>query len=183
MRRSANIVLVGLLAFLLAACSPVPPNPRAALEQKAATIDATAQDLLAALDAAGLTDASARGAVDSCQNEPAPGVAYRAGISVKVGDDLAAGFDALVSQLDSTGWRATDAYRGVDIDPTKPMGRYTRDDVTLDVKTGGFSMGEKRHGTDEMDLSITIEDDCVRVPDGSYISEVEDLAKDIPPRG
>ncbi|MFD5215624.1 hypothetical protein [Microbacterium sp. NPDC058345] len=174
---------MGLLAFLLAACSPVPTNPRAALEQKAATIDEAAQDLLAALDAAGLTDASGHGAVDVCQSEPAPGVAYRAGITVKVGDDLAAGFDALVSQLDSTGWRDTNAYRGVDIDPAKPMGRYSRDDITLDVKTGGFSMGEEQYGADEMDLGITIEDDCVRVPDGSYISEVEDLAKDIPPLG
>ncbi|WP_309127909.1 hypothetical protein [Microbacterium sp.] len=174
---------MGLLAFLLAACSPVPPNPRMVLEQNAATIDATAQDLLEALNAAGLTDASAHGAIDGCQSEPAPGVAYRAGITVKVGDDLAAGFDALASQLDAAGWQATDAYRDVDIDPAKPIGRYTRDDITLDVKTGGFSVGEEQYGADEMDLGITIEDDCVRVPDSSYISKVEDLAKDIPPRG
>lgn len=182
-RKSATIGFVGLLAFLLAACAPAPSNPRTLLEQKAATIDATTQDLLEALDAVGLTGASAHGAVDSCQSQPAPGVAYRAGITVRVGDDLAAGFDRLVAQLDDTGWQATDAYRDVDIDPAKPMGRYTRDDITLDVKTGGFKIGEKQHGADEMDLGITIKDGCVRVPDGGYISEVDDLAKDILPRG
>lgn len=173
---------MGLLALLFSGCSSVPPDPRAVLEEKAATVDAAAQDLLEALDAAGLNGASARSVVESCQSEPAPGVAYAAGISVTVGENLAAGFDALVEQLDATGWTATDAYDDVDVDPAAPAGRFIRDDITLDVKTGGFSSGGTRYGADEMDLGITIADDCVRVPDGGYIAEVQDLAKEILPR-
>jgi len=174
--------VVGLLAFLFSGCSSVPSDPRAVLEEKAATIDTAVQDLFEALDAAGLTEASAGSAVDSCQSEPAPGVSYRAGVTVKVGEDLAGGFDALVAQLDAAGWKPTNDYRGVEIDPEKPMGRFARGDITVDVKTGGFKTGDQVHGADEMQLGVTIDDDCVRVPDGGYISKVEDLAKDILPR-
>lgn len=182
MSKIRGLGVVGLLALLLSGCSSVPSDPRAVLEEKAAVIDAAVQDLFEDLAAVGLKDASAGSAVDSCQSEPAPGVSYRAGITVKVGDDLAGGFDALVKQLHSSGWQPTDAYRDVEIDPAKPVGRFARDDITLDVKTGGASIGGNLYGADEMVLGLTIEDDCVRVPDGGYISEVEDLAKDILPR-
>lgn len=173
---------VGLLAFLLSGCSPVPSNPRAALEAKAAAIDSATQDVLDSLHAAGLDDATAKGHVDGCQSEPTPGVSYRAGISAKAGSDLAGAFDALVEQLGASGWKPTDAYRDVKIDPAKPMGRFVRDDITLDVATGGASSGGVWYGADEMQLGVTIKDYCVRVPDGGYISKVEDLAKDILPR-
>lgn len=173
---------VGILALLLGGCSATPADPRAELEARAATIDSAAQDVLDSLHAAGVDEATAKGHVDGCQSEPAPGVSYRAGIAAKAGSDLASAFDALVQQLDASGWKPTDAYRDVKIDPAKPMGRFTRDDVTLDVKTGGGSVGGKWYGADEMQLGITIKDGCVRVPDGGYIGQVRDLEKDILPR-
>lgn len=177
--KTASLVVAGVL---LSGCSPVPADPRAVLEEKAATIDSATQDLLEALDAAGLSDASAGGVIESCQSEPAPGVAYAAGISVTVGEDLAAGFGALVAQLDATGWTATDAYDDVEVDPAAPAGRFVRDDITVDVKTGGSAAGSVQYGADEMDLEITITPDCVRVPEGGYIAKVQDLEKEILPR-
>ncbi|GAA3928431.1 hypothetical protein [Microbacterium soli] len=182
MGKAVMMGVVGLLAFLLGGCSPVPSDPRAVLEGKAATIDAAVQDLFETLAVAGLQDVSAASAVDTCQSEPAPGVSYRAGMTVKAGEDLAGGFDALVRQLDAAGWKSTGAYQDVEIDPARPMGRFVRDDITLDVKTGGASSGGVWYGADEMQLGVTIDDDCVRVPDGGYIGKVEDLAKDILPR-
>lgn len=181
-RRLAVVAIVVLFSFLSAGCSPTSSDPRAELEQKAAAIDSATQDLLEALDVAGLHESTARGVVDVCQSEPAPGVSYRSGIGVKVGDDPVAGFDALVNQLDATGWQSTDAYRDVEIDPGAPAGRFTRDDITLDIKTGGAVVGGESQGADEMALGITIADDCVRVPDGGYVTEVKDLEKDILPR-
>lgn len=171
---------LGLLALLFSGCAATPADPRAALEEKAAVVDATAQDLLATIVAAGLGEASARGMIDACQSEPAPGVAYRAGIEVKIGDDPTAGYEALVVQLDQDGWTETDGLGGTD--PATPAGRFTRDDLTVDVKTGGFSSGGVIYGADAMTLGITIADDCVRVPDGGYIAQVEDLEKEILPR-
>lgn len=182
MRRAVGIGVAGFLALLLTACSPVPANPRAVLKEKAATLDSAAQDLLEALDSAGLPRGTAHGRIDVCQSEPAPGVAYRAGISVTIGDDLAGGFDALVEQLKASGWRPTDAYDDVEIDPAKPMGRYSRGDVTLDVKTGGFKTGTEEHGADGMVLGITLRHDCVRIRDSSSSLDFEDMEKDIPPR-
>lgn len=174
--------VVGLLAFLLSACSPVPSDPRAVLEEKAATVDTAVQDLLDTLETAGFDDVSARGSVDQCQSQPAPGVSYSAGIAVNVGDDPAGGFDALVTELDEAGWKTTDAYRDVKIDPDKPMGRFSRDDITLDVKTGGFSSGGESHQADLMVLSVTVEDPCVRIADGTSFLDFQDLDKDILPR-
>lgn len=182
MTRSAIMVCMGLLALLMSGCSPVPLDPRGALEQKAATIDAAVQDVYDALDSAGLSGATARGSVDVCGSQPAPGVRYGAGMSVKVGDDLARGFDALMEQLTATGWQRTDAYDDVKIDQAKPMGRVSRDDVTLDVKTGGASIGGKQYGTDEMQLGFTLKDPCVRIPDGTSSLDFQDLGRKIFPR-
>lgn len=183
MKRSAIIVSMGLLALLMSGCSPVPLDPRGALEQKAATIDAAVQDVFDALESAGLAGATASGSVDVCGSQPAPGVRYGAGMSVKVGDDLAGGFDALMEQLAATGWQPTDAYDDLKIDPAKPMGRVSREDVTLDVKTGGASIGGKQYGADEMQLGFTLEDPCVRIPDGASSLDFQDLDKKIIPRG
>ncbi|MFD5224894.1 hypothetical protein ACFWHT_04650 [Microbacterium sp. NPDC058342] len=161
----------------------MPIDPRGALEQKAATIDAAVQDVYGALDVAGLAEATASGRVDVCGSQPVPGVRYVAGMSVKVGDDLAGGFRALVEQLTATGWQPTDAYDDVKIDPAKPMARFSRDDITLDVKTGGASIGGEQYGGDEMQLGFTLEDPCVRIPDGSSSLDFQDLDRKILPRG
>jgi hypothetical protein len=182
MKRSAIMVCVGLLAFLMSGCSAVPADPRAVLEQKAATIDAAVQDVYASVRGAGLTDATARGGVDVCGSQPLPGVSYGAGMSVKVGADLAGGFDALVEQLEAGGWRPTNAYDDVKIDPAKPMGRFSRDDVTLDVKTGGASIGGKQYGSEEMQLGFTLKDPCVRIPDGASSLDFQDMDGPISPR-
>jgi hypothetical protein len=183
MRRGIAVAaLAGLFTVICAGCSAVPANPRAVLEQKASSIDTAAQDLLDLLRAAGLSTTSARGVIDTCQSEPAPGVSYRAGIAVRLGDDLVTGFGSLVKQLEETGWEETDAYRDVELDPDKPAGRYERGDITLDIKTGGFKMGETPYGADEMDLGITIKNACVRIPDGKSFLDYRDLEKDIQPR-
>jgi hypothetical protein len=177
--KAASLVVVGLL---LSGCSPVPADPRAVLEEKAATIDSVAQDLLEALDAAGLSGASAGGFIDSCQSVPAPGVSYRAAIGVTVGEDLVSGFDALSAQLDASGWKSTEDLDDPSMDPEAPARRFVRDDITLDVKTGGSTAGGVHYGADRMTLGLTISNDCVRVPDGGYIAKVQDLEKEILPR-
>jgi hypothetical protein len=174
---------VAIVALLLSGCSPVPADPHAVLEEKAATLDAATQDLLDALHDAGLNDARARGIVDACEGMPDPGVLYRAGIEVKVGDDLAAAYAVLVDQLSATGWDDTDAYDDVAIDPATPAGQFTRDDVRLDVKTGGAKIGGKQYGSEEMQLGLTISQSCVRIPAGVYTSDFQDLEKEILPRG
>lgn len=180
--RRSVVITMGLLAFLLSGCSAVPADPHAALSAKAASVDAAAQDLLVALDSASLPTVSAGSSIDVCQSEPVPGVSYQAGISVKVGDDLVGGFDSLAKQLAEDGWKETDAYRDVELDPAKPAGRYERDDITLDVKTGGFKMGETQYGADEMVLGITIKNPCVRIPHGVSFTDFQDLEKDLQPR-
>lgn len=157
----------------------MPSEPRAVLEQNAATVDAAVQDLLQALDSAGLKDASARGTIGACQSEPAPGVDYRGGVDVKVGDDPAAGLDALARELAAAGWQRSDDELGGD--EQTPRARFTREDIRVDVKTGGFRTGGEVHGADEMTLGITLADGCVRVPDGGYIAQVRDLEKEIRP--
>src|SRR5690606_35773126 len=98
-------VVVGVLAASLTGCSSVPADPRAELEQRAAVLDAAAQDLLDAVSVAGFANAKARGAVDVCQSQPVPGVSYAASAQVKIGDDLRSAFDAVAAQLKTTGWR------------------------------------------------------------------------------
>lgn len=182
MRMTTRAAALGVAALLLSGCSPVPADPHAVLEEKAATLDDAAQDLLESLEAAGFPDASARGIVDVCQSEPAPGASYRAGIGVTVGNDLVSAFDALAEQLAKTGWTATDDFDDTEIDPDAPAGRFVRDDITVDVKTGGSIAGGVHYGADEMTLGLTIRNDCVRVPGGGYITEVKDLEKKILPR-
>lgn len=180
MTKSAMMGVVGLIALLLTGCSAVPSDPRAVLEEKAATVDSAVQDLFEALNAAGLPGATAGGVVDACQSEPAPGVSYRAGMGVHVGDEPAAGFKSLADQLAATGWQRTDDDLGGD--ENAPMARFSRGDITLDVKTGGVTYAGERQDEDRMTLGVTIKDHCVRVPNGGYITEVKDLAKDILPR-
>ncbi|MFK4761021.1 hypothetical protein ACI3KS_08825 [Microbacterium sp. ZW T5_45] len=182
MSRKIAALGISVVALLLTGCSAVPADPHAVLEEKAAAVDDAAQDLLESLDAAGYTDAAARGIVDACQSEPAPGASFGAGIGVTVGDDLVSAFDSLSTQLTRAGWTATDDFDDADVDPAAPMGRFVRADITLDVKTGGFTSGGTRYGADEMTLGITIADDCVRMPDGAYFSKMRDLEKTIHPR-
>lgn len=139
-------------------------------------IDDTTQDLLASLVAAGLPVDSARSVIERCQSEPVPGLSYGAGITANVGEDPIPGFDALVSELDRTGWFRTEESLGGP--PTTPSGRFTRDGIQLDITTGGFTSGDERFGADEMQLGLGLIDDCVRVDSSAYMSEVEDLEKD-----
>lgn len=171
-------VVVGVLAASLTGCSSLPADPRAELEHRATVLDAAAQDLLEAVSSAGFSDAKARGAVDVCQSQPVPGVSYTAGAQVKIGDDLRSAFDAVAAQLTATGWQDS----GDKLGGEHPSGRFTRDDVTLDVKTGGFSSGGKSYGADEMELGLRIDDPCVRIPDGGSFVDFQDLDKDILPR-
>lgn len=172
----------GLLALLCAGCSAVPSDPRAVLEENASVIDSAAQDLLEALDAAGLKGTSATGSIGLCQGPPSPGVDYSAAITATVGNDPVGGFNALAEQLDATGWTATDAYADAGIDPSTPAQEYTRGPLVLSVKTGGFSVGGTRYGADAMNLGITLSDHCVRVPDSTDFTELHDLNGEIPPR-
>lgn len=170
-------VLVGMLAATITGCSTAAADPRAELESKAAVLDAAAQDVLEAVDAAGHAGATARGSVDVCQSEPAPGVSYGVGGKVKIGDDLHGAFEAVAAQLQEAGWVATGDKPGGE----NPSGRFTREDVTLDVKTGGFSSGGTRYGADEMEFGLRIADPCVRIPDGKSFLDYQDLDKDITP--
>lgn len=171
-------VLIGVLAASLVGCAAAPTDARAKLESRAAVLDSAAQDLLEAVGAAGFDDASAHGNIELCQGEPVPGVSYSAGATVKIGDDLHGAFDAVAEQLAATGWQDT----GHPLGGENPSGRFTRDEVTLDVKTGGFSSGGKHYGADEMELGLRIADPCVRIPRDSSFLDFKDLEKDILPR-
>ena len=103
--RPTAAVLLGALTLLLAACSSPSADPAADLRRQAASIDAAAQEVLTALQSAGFTEASARGIVDACQSEPAPGVAYRAGVTAKIGDAPEDAFETLLGELDANGWQ------------------------------------------------------------------------------
>ncbi|MFK4761017.1 hypothetical protein ACI3KS_08805 [Microbacterium sp. ZW T5_45] len=153
------------------------------IEGKAVTVDAAVEDLLGALEAAGLPDASAGSTIDLCQSEPLPGAAYSAGITVAVGEDLVSAFDGFTAQLTNAGWSMTDDFDSADIDDDAPAARFVRDDITLDVTTGGATVGGVRYGTDQMELSVKIEDDCVRIPDSAYFTDLQDLERDIPRHG
>ncbi|MGB3374242.1 MAG: hypothetical protein WBA87_03785 [Microbacterium sp.] len=171
------VVVVGLFTFLLGGCSPTQQGARVELEQHAAALEAAAQDVLQALDAAGLAGGTAAGHVESCGGSLSPGVSYRAGGSAPVGDDLAADLEGVSQLLEATGWNSAG-----DLGGDSPSGRFTRDDITLDVKTGGFRVGDELHGADEMTFGLRIDDPCVRVPDGVHADEFQDLERNILPR-
>ena len=177
--RPTAAVLLGALTLLLAACSSPSADPAADLRRQAASIDAAAQEVLTALQSAGFTEASARGIVDACQSEPAPGVAYRVGVTAKIGDAPEDAFETLLGELDANGWQQ----KGEDAGAADMPARFTRDDLMLDIKSGGFTVGDTAYGADELALGITHVDGCVRVPDGGYISKVRDLEKQITPAG
>lgn len=183
MRKAVMMGIVGLLALLLAACSPTasPSNPRAVLEKKVETIDSTVQDLFEALDDAGLSGATAMGVVDGCQGAPLPGVSYQAGMGVTVGEQQAESFAAVAKQLEATGWTQTPDV--LDGDEKAPMGRFTRGDITVDVKTGGFTYAGELQDEDRMTFEITANDACVKIPDDMSFVDFQDLSKEIRPRG
>lgn len=172
------IAVVGLFTLLSSGCAPTPDGARAELERHADTVNTAAQDVLLAMDAAGLKDASAAGRVEYCGGSLNPGLAYSAGASATVGEDLAGAIDAVTEELRSLGWQ----HEG-QIGDDRLSARFTREDVTIDVKAGGAMVGGKAYGEDEMQVGITQADDCVRVPDGVHATDFADLEKDILPRG
>lgn len=180
MRRRGRIVAsVGLLAFLLGGCSSTTEDPRTSLETKASLVDSATRDVLTAVRAAGFPDAVARGIVEACQGMPDPGVSYRAGIAATIGEDLVSAYDEVTSQLTKDGWKESSAYEGATVDPSAPAGQFTRDDIRVDIKTGGASVGGTPYGEDAMQFGVTIDQSCVRVPEGTHASDFDDLEKTI----
>lgn len=172
------IVAVGLFTALFTGCAPTPDGARAELERRAETVDTAAQDVLTAMDAAGLSDASAAGRIESCGGSLTGwGVAYSAGATATAGDDLAGAVGSVTEQLQALGWR----HEG-EIGDDPLSARFTRDDVTIDVKAGGAVVGGTAYGEDQIQVGITQADDCVRVPDGVDDSDFPELAKEILPR-
>lgn len=173
-----GIAVVGLLTLLFTGCAPTPSGAREELERRADTLNTAAQDVLLAMDAAGLQGASAAGRVEYCGGSLKPGLAYSAGASATVvGEDLAGAIDAMTEELQSLGWR----HEG-EIGDDRMSARFTRDDVTIDVKAGGAVIGGKAYGEDEMQVGITHADACVHVPDGVHDTDFADLEKEILPR-
>lgn len=172
------IAVMGLFALLFSGCAPTPDGARAELERRAETVNAAAQDVLLAMGAAGLQSASAAGQVKNCGGSLKPGLEYSAGASATVGKDLAGAVDAVTEELQALGWQ----HEG-EIGDDRLSARFTRDDVTIDVKAGGAVVGGKAYGEDQMQVGITQADGCVRVPEGVYATDFTDLEKEILPRG
>lgn len=178
MRKTLIIGVMGLLALLFGGCSAAPADARTTLEQHAAAIDEATHELFGVLAEAGFTDAGARSVVETCRSEPAPGLSYEVRITA-TGDDPAEQYTRLSEGLTSSGWVQEKDSLGGD----QPSGRFSRDGLTLDVKTGGFKIGDEVHGADELTLALSRDDGCVDVADGGAISEVRDLEKEILPPG
>lgn len=66
-------------------------------------VDSTAQDLLEALTAAGLTPVRAYSVIDQCQGPPLPGLSYAAGITAKLETDPVGDFERVASELEGSG--------------------------------------------------------------------------------
>lgn len=175
--RTRAVIIMGLFTLLFAGCSPTLDSARAQLEMRAADMDTAGQDVLQAADAAGFPDATAKGRIESCGGSLKPGMAYRVGGTVPVGDDLAGAVAAISDQLRSIGWNHEGT---IGEDPLSS--RFTRDDIMIDLKAGGASVGGTKYGADEMQIGITQANPCVRVPESTYTDEFQDFEKDILPR-
>lgn len=175
--RTRTVIIMGLFTLLLAGCSPTPDSARAQLEERAAVLDTAGQDVLQAADAAGFPDATTKGRIESCGGSLKPGMVYRVGATVPVGDDLAGAITAMSDQLRAIGWH----HEGT-IGEDQLSGRFTRDDVMLDLKAGGATIGGTKYGADELQIGITQANPCVRVPESTYTDEFQDFEKDILPR-
>lgn len=176
-RLMGAIATMGLFTLLFTGCAPTPDDARSALESRADTLNTAAQDVLLAMDAAGLQGASAVGRVEHCGGSLNPGLAYRASVSATSGADPAEAIGAVTEELQALGWQ----HEG-EIGDDRLSARFTRDDVTIDVKAGGAVIGGKTYGEDEMQVGITQADDCVRVPDGVHETDFADLENEILPR-
>lgn len=176
--RMAAAVGIGLLALLFSGCSSAPADPRASLEKNATIIDAAAQDVLSALTTAGLSGAEATGRLEQCGGSlNGWGAEYHASASAKVGDDLAATVEQVTTELTSLGWEHTG-----DLGGEFPTARLERDDVTVDVSTGGFTSGGTRYGADEIAVGIRPASACVKLPEGTFASDLTEFDRSIPPR-
>ncbi|MFK4852824.1 hypothetical protein ACI3KT_14405 [Microbacterium sp. ZW T6_19] len=166
------------LSLLLTACSATHDGARAELDKHAAVVDDAAQDVLQALDAADLSDAGVAGYLEQCGGSLTGwGVAYHAGGSAKVGEDRQAAVEDVAAELESLGW----AHEG-EIGGDDPSARLTRDDLTIDLKTGGFTVGATRYGADELEIGIRQSNACVETPEGEYKTDYAEFEREILPR-
>lgn len=176
--REAVLALSITALLALAGCSTVPADPTAEIERVATPVDDAAQDVLSAISAAGLTGGRASGHLEQCGGSLTGwGGEYQASASAAVGDDLQATMDRMTTGLESSGW----TYIG-ELGGDYPSARLERDDVTIDLKTGGFTVGETRYGADELEVGITTSNACVKFPEGEHASDYPEFERTIPPR-
>lgn len=167
-----------VLALALTACSPTHDGAHAELEKHAAVVDDAAQDVLQALDAAALRDAGVAGYLEQCGGSLTGwGVAYHAGGSAAVGEDRRAAVEEVATALQSLGWAHEGELGGDD-----PSARLTRDDITIDLKTGGFTVGTTRYGADELEIGILQSSPCVKTPEGEHKADYAEFEREILPR-
>ncbi|MFK4761013.1 hypothetical protein ACI3KS_08785 [Microbacterium sp. ZW T5_45] len=164
--------------FALAGCSAVPADPSAEVERVAAPVDEAAQDVLSAIYAAGLADGQASGHLEQCGGSLTGwGGEYQASASAAVGDDLQTAIDRMTTGLQSSGW----TYIG-ELGGDYPSARLERGDVTIDLMTGGFTVGETRYGAEELEVGITTSNACVTFPEGEHVSDYPEFERTILPR-
>lgn len=134
--------------------------------------------MLQAVDAADLRDAGIAGYLDNCGGSLGGwGVAYHAGGSAAVGDDLHATVETVAAELETLGW----TYVG-ELGGDYPSARLTRDDISIHLKTGGFTIGATRHRADELEIGISQLNDCVKTPEGERESDFTEFEQEILPR-
>lgn len=164
------VIGLGLSLGLLTACGPTEAGARAELEKRIEVMGTAARDVLHAMDALQLPDASARGRLESCGGSLRPGVYYLAGASATIGDDWAAAVEGMTKELEKAGWEYVGEIGGDD-----PTARFTRGEVTVDLKTGGFTNGGTLYGADQLEVGIRDAGSCVHIPDGVSDSDFADL--------
>ena len=176
--RIAAAAALALVTLVISGCSGAPDDPRAAIEEKAATIDDAAQDVLTALTTAGLAEASATGRLEQCGGSLTGwGAEYHAGASAKVGESMQAAVDQVTAELKSLGWDHVG-----DLGGDFPTARLERGDVTIDLSTGGFTVGATRYHEDDLSVSIWPFSACVKLPEGKTVSDYAEFERSIPPR-
>ncbi|MFT4258820.1 hypothetical protein [Microbacterium sp.] len=178
MKRTGPVITaICLFTVLFTGCASTPESARGELERRADELDDATQDILQALESAGTQAASAAGHINYCGGSMLPGMAYTTSAHATVSGDLSEAMRAVIDELTTLGWNHVGEIGTDDL-----SARFTRDDITIDVKAGGATIGGKRYGEDEIEAGTTQPDNCVRVPDGTYADEFADLEKEILPR-
>lgn len=176
----AGVALLTLVLLLVldrgfAGATSSDTSANAELELRAERMDTTVQEVLDVVDAAGLETIAARGRVEESGGMSGTRYClhYQASITVATHTTDTEDFAALEAQFLASGWTRSDVTMSDSAD--HPGARFQRDDIEVDVLTGGFTSGGTRYGAEEIAMSVQRNDeDCVYVPDFDRVSAAKE---------